>query len=417
MKSCLSGPKALLSLFLYSILVVHFQSHKTNEIVQHRRSSSVYCQTESQEDDEPNSSNADSAAKVLQHGPNIDATSRPNPPFFIGAGLGTTGTTALYNAMCMMGFPSVHFRRSCIHPVALLNSNRNSSSTLQNQNDFETQNVLKFSRRDQDDEKSNHRFQQMDAEKAKGVLAHRRLLRSWRSLRVCTRRSRQPQNQHGVSATCENFTGIVDDLFHQASQVVKSGLVLVTDTPYPFLMDIIVQVAKKQRPFTGIILTERDPQAWVSSRLRHHVGESDLMCFHPKNAFDLPKCLEQNNRHQHPPSSEQKNDTFGMMPSPPDRQYKLQKLTFQHSEILGGNYSKQEKQYYRSLLVHSMNKHHTKIKSMMDGRIILINLWNENLPTVPDLARALWERMEAIVPQDILEQYKNAAIPLQSIRR
>lgn len=421
MKSCLSVPKAFLSLLLYSILLVHFQSHHANEIVEYRHSSSFYLEKEESKEsnfpkaDELYSSNVDSASEVLQDSLNQAATLSTLVPFFIGAGLGTTGTTTLYSAMCMMGFPSVHFRRSCIHPVALPISNHSISGASKNQSNFDTVNVLESTSHNQKSKLSL----QMEADKAKGVLAHRRLLQSWRSLRVCTRRSRQTKMQNAPSMVthsqaCKNFTGLVDNLFHQASQVVSSGLSLVTDTPYPFLMDIVLQAAKKHRPITAIILTEREPQSWVSSRLRHHISESDLMCFHPANAFDLPKCLEQNRQYSSP---KQKYNKLGMTPSPPTREYNVKNLTFQHSEILGGNYSSREKDQYRSFLANSMDQHHTKIKNMMKGRIIVINLWKEDLPTVPDLALALWERMEPIVPPNILQQYKRTAIPLQSIRR
>lgn len=275
--------------------------------------------------------------------------------------------------------------------------------------------------------KSKNQFK-MEAEKAlveKGLSAHKQLIKCWRSLRACARRSRQHTNgsmQNDTALTshhsvCSNFSGIVDSLNHHAAQVVASGVVFVTDTPYPFLVDFLQQVALHHRPNTVIVLTERDPEAWVQSRLRHHMGESDLMCWDDDkltsnaNAFDLQKCLKRNEGVQGKPLSiSTENDPSRI--TMPKRTYTAQNLAFQHSELLGGN-----QQRYRSMLAHAMKQHHTRIKQhIMDDRVIVINLWTEDLPTVPVLAQALWTRMQPFLPTDILAQYKHAT-PLQTIRR
>lgn len=333
-------------------------------------------------------------------------------PFFIGAGLGTTGTTALYNAMCLLGFPSVHFRRSCIHPVGSSSSDH----------PFGSKRPLDpaLSRSSRDLLGKNMYQVNMEAEKSlreKGLLAHQRLLQSWRSLRVCARRSRQ-KGEHGLfkknvnftSSVCGNGAGIVDQLYQHASEVVASGLAFVTDTPYPFLFHFLRQMAVKQRLNAVVLLTERDPQTWVQSRLRHHVGESDLMCFAAAHGFDLQECLKRNENQK---LSAETDCTMST------RHYNLQNLAFQHSEMFGSgnknNSEAKENDDYRSFLARAMKQHHTVIKNITSSPVIVINLWIEDLPTVPDLSRALRNRMRPILSPEILWQYENAT-PLQSIR-
>ncbi|KAL3940069.1 MAG: hypothetical protein SGBAC_005325 [Bacillariaceae sp.] len=370
---------------------------------------------------DPNSTGIASASSLPKIGGDTDTSFFGEPiltPFFIGSGLGTTGTTALYNAMCFLGFPSVHFRRSCIHPLESNSSSDHAMTSIDNRN---SDGSFSGSSPQNLPTKSKNQLK-MDAEKAlveKGLSAHKQLIKCWRSLRACARRSRQNDtaltSRHSV---CSNFTGIVDSLDHHAAQVVASGVALVTDTPYPFLVDFLQQVALHHRPNTVIVLTERDPEAWVQSRLRHHIGESDLMCWDDDklttnaNAFDLHKCLKRNERVQRKPLSSLSTENDPSRITMPQPTYNAQNLAFQHSEIV-----QESQQRYRSMLAHAMEQHQTRIKKhFTDDQIIVINLWTEDLPTVPVLAQALWTRMQPFLPtDDIIAQYKHAT-PLQTIR-
>ncbi|CAJ1959553.1 unnamed protein product [Cylindrotheca closterium] len=445
-KACHSSSAALLSLFFYCVLFLHFHLfHETNNEMENPRryTSSLFYKDAAQatpittdpdqhltpNDDGPNSSSDAATSAIPPSG--LDEGSfvmhdSIQTPFFIGAGLGTTGTTAVYNAMCLLGFPSVHFRRSCIHPPMMSNG---SGHTMAFNRVNDSVNVFHFARGRSG--KSMNQLQMEAAEKMllveEGLSAHTRLLKSWRSLRVCARRSRQQRedilsnfSSSRLRGGCSNFTGIVDNLNQHASQVVASGLAFVTDTPYPFLINFLSQVALKHRPNTVIILTERDPEAWVKSRLRHHNGESDLMCFETTAiaaAFDLQECLKRNENLQQL-STESSDTTMSK------RHYHVQNLAFQHSEIIGDKnnyYSAAEKDYYRSFLAKAVKQHHARIKTnknmtALNWPTIVINLWAEDFPTVPDLAQALWKRMKPILPPEILLQYENAT-PLQSLRR
>jgi hypothetical protein len=169
-------------------------------------------------------------------------------PFFIGAGLGTSGTTTLFQAMCNLGFPSVHYKRYCIR----VDLNHTIEKSL---------NV--------------------------GVEAHFRVLQTFDRLKNCSKNSRI----NGAN-TCPDYNAVHLRLLKEVATVVKSGLMFVIDTPYSFLVPYLRKIAKTEGLRDIVILTERDPKKWAISRILQHRKEADVMCQRVESAFDLQTCLQ-----------------------------------------------------------------------------------------------------------------------------
>jgi hypothetical protein len=254
-------------------------------------------------------------------------------PFFIGAGLGTSGTTTLFQAMCNLGFPSVHYKRYCARVD--LNHTIDKSLNL-------------------------------------GVKAHRRVLKMFGRLKNCSLNSRI----NGTN-TCPDYNAVYLELLKEVATVVKSGLMFVTDTPYPFLVPYLQKIAKTEGLRDIAILTERDTKKWAFSRTHHHTWDADVMCQRVESAFDLQKCLH----NEKGPA----------------------KLLFRHSELRKG-------EEYDNFLVNSMKVFQRTIKNQHPT--INLNLWNEELRDITHVHSALLSRMEYWVSPSTLAYHATAATAL-----
>lgn len=259
-------------------------------------------------------------------------------PFLIGAGLGTTGTTSLFKAMCNLGFPSVHYKRSCTRVD--LNSTIEGSLNL-------------------------------------GVQAHRRMLKKFGHLKNCSLNSRK---NNGTSV-CPDYDTAASEMMKEVAAVVKSGLMFVTDTPYPFLVPYLRQVAKEEGLRDIVILTERDPKKWAFSRTHHHTWDADVMCENVDYAFDLQGCLQK-----------EKDNA---------------KLLFRHSELRGDS-------EYDNFLVDSMKIFQRTMKNQHPT--MNINLWNEELLDIAHLQSALLHRMSHWVSPETLAYHSSAAALIEERR-
>lgn len=111
------------------------------------------------------------------------------------------------------------------------------------------------------------------------------------SKNVAERRRRQ---QHLCNTPLNVWTS---DIRSHLSSVIKSGVVGLFDTPYPYLSTQVLQVANQWRTAPPIVvMTERDPKDWARSRLKNH---GLLLCREEysyermgASEFDLIGCYE-----------------------------------------------------------------------------------------------------------------------------
>ncbi len=88
-----------------------------------------------------------------------------------------------------------------------------------------------------------------------------------------------------------------NDIQSHLSSVIRSGVVGLFDTPYPYLSTQVLQLANEWRTAPPIVaMTERDPKDWATSRLKNH---GVLLCREEysyermgASEFDLIGCYE-----------------------------------------------------------------------------------------------------------------------------
>ncbi|KAL3808860.1 hypothetical protein ACHAXA_004147 [Cyclostephanos tholiformis] len=180
-------------------------------------------------------------------------------PLFYHISPGSTGSRTLYHAACASGFPSVHHKSFCISRSRGIDGVRD--------------------------------------DVVRGVRSHYEVLRLYdMAYECCKLHSRggmkrstvdsddngdllfavddhDIDNDHGrrrdlCSTPLREWT---DDIRMHLASVIRSGIVGLFDTPYPYLSNQVLALADEYRISRPIIaLTERDPKDWATSRLRNH---------------------------------------------------------------------------------------------------------------------------------------------------
>ena len=105
---------------------------------------------------------------------------------------------------------------------------------------------------------------------------------------------RRRQRQHLCNTPLHVWTS---DILSHLLSVIKSGVVGLFDTPYPYLSTQVLQLANEWRTVPPIVaMTERDPKDWARSRLKNH---GLLLCREEysyerigASEFDLIGCYE-----------------------------------------------------------------------------------------------------------------------------
>ena len=171
-------------------------------------------------------------------------------PLFYHISPGSTGSRTLYHAACSAGLPSVHHKSFCISDTRGIEG--------------------------------------VNKKVVKGVRAHFEVLRLHEMAVGCLKA--KSKLFAGVSSnkdyTLVSFCNMSIDewsanLQTHLSTVLKSDLVGLFDTPYPYLAPQIMNLIKLWRPTAIIGMTQRDPSSWVNSRTKHGL----LLC-RKEHSFD-----------------------------------------------------------------------------------------------------------------------------------
>ena len=174
------------------------------------------------------------------------SSSLSNAPLFFHISPGTSGSTFLYHATCTAGFPSVHHKSFCI---------------------------------------SQHRgIENVSEVVVEGVRSHFELIRLYSLAYECCRKLHTTKGR-GKKNTIKHITQLlqkqklcsmplydwISEVQRHLISVLQSGLVGLFDTPYPYLAQKVLELAKKWRTTPPIIsITERNPKEWARSRIKNH---------------------------------------------------------------------------------------------------------------------------------------------------
>lgn len=182
------------------------------------------------------------------------------PPLIVAAGQGTTGTRSFYYATCLLGMPSVHFFRQCAP------------------------------------ENPTKKIKQ-------GIQAHVHLVSAWQDLQ------RNCIEKRSGSCTFESLSNRLEILKNQTTLVIKSGIHAVHDTPYPYLLHHVLDVAKVECGGVMLMATQRNPSVWATKRIPGYPGtpvckeffEFDQPERHEYGALDIFSCYERSLAREDPP--------------------------------------------------------------------------------------------------------------------
>ena len=182
------------------------------------------------------------------------ATTSSRPLIYLGAGPGTTGTHAIFQAFCHLGIPSVHFGMLCCKR----------SNTTQ-------------------------AFCQEGADKKDAVVnqimeLHTMVVKSWKQI-IFDKRTRNSCQQ--MAHSLQNIMTHTRQMIH----LVLDHQLLFSwhDTPYPYLIDFFNQTAheyysgtnddslvstgsspiKRHHPSMAVLMSERNVQEWLPKRMQH----------------------------------------------------------------------------------------------------------------------------------------------------
>ena len=173
-------------------------------------------------------------------------------PLFYHVSPGSTGSRTLYHAACSAGFPSVHHKSFCISDTRGIEG--------------------------------------VDKKVVEGVRAHFEVLRLYEMAVGCLKAKSKlvagasSNKDDSLASICNiSIETWSDSLRNHLSAVLKSDLVGLFDTPYPYLAPQIVHLLKLWRPIAIIGMTQRDPSTWVKSRIKHGL----LLCRKEYSLDDL----------------------------------------------------------------------------------------------------------------------------------
>lgn len=220
-------------------------------------------------------------------------------PLLFGIGMGATGTHTLFQALCLLGIPSVHFREICVRPS-------NETSTAE--------------------------ASLIAADILLGLKGHLQVLQSFRGLKKCAVQARaklSPADSEASKTRLSQGDGTCYSnemnrwkfqLLEAVENVVTSGLGSIHDVPYPQLWpwvirnfspstvsDRLTHSASNSRE-VRLLMTLRNATEWAKRRSDKHGYTADVACWNQTDraiqrigrgvndwwemAWDLPACLE-----------------------------------------------------------------------------------------------------------------------------
>lgn len=192
-------------------------------------------------------------------------------PIIINAGQGTTGTHLFTEATCLLGYTSLHYNLGCIPSRYILPKTFNRTAPAGTS--------IEFNETLQSNIFGQHSF----------------LLAKLNSLKRINFKSNEDGKSFLIRAQ-----KVLEDLIINAKAM---NIVLsLHDTPYPFLLPYIIKFTKKHHNGKSplIILSERDPEEYISRRTSTNHGDSHIMCrqslgnrssYH-NGSFDILGCIE-----------------------------------------------------------------------------------------------------------------------------
>jgi len=154
----------------------------------------------------------------------------------VNAGMGTTATRALHNEVCALGIPSLHYAKHCWVD----------SKTLQLQAN---------------------------------------VIRLYENMKNCA-----AYTYPRTDKRCKTHPH-VEEMVGNLTEIVRSGVKLVSDVPYTLLIPILTELV----PRLKVIQTLREPTSWAHKRVEHN--PEDVICKHSisntaaKSYFDMIGCM------------------------------------------------------------------------------------------------------------------------------
>lgn len=184
----------------------------------------------------------ESQQQLGQISPTSSAVNVSIAPLFYHISPGSTGSRTLYHASCSAGYPSVHHKSFCIS--------------------------------------RSRGIAGVDDDVVEGVRAHYKVYRLYEmAARCCSLWSKDKlkleDEPDGVQETVllKICSMPLDEwaisIQTHVTTVLQSGLVGLFDTPYPYLAPQVLDIAKQSRANIVIAMTQRDPEAWARSRIKH----------------------------------------------------------------------------------------------------------------------------------------------------
>jgi Sulfotransferase domain len=308
-------------------------------------------------------------------------------PLYIGAGQGTTGTRTLYESMCSLGIPSVHFEQYCIRPATTTTTTTTTSTSTTTTTSTSTNKQNSKSESSSKDEATAKAAGATTLKSLEhAVQYHQQVLVYWRLLHSCAAGYRKRDG----SCSSASFDEYAAQLRYYVAKVVDSGIGSVHDVPYAHMVPFIIDLANNNSKYNNdsintnssvqgsggaggggeeraagrgsiVLLTERDPDAWVASRTNHHANSADLICHDLLiDAFDLEQCIDKHHDHI--------ENLF---------------LDFHHL-----HHNKERQEEFVRLSSEAMNAYQTQIITQYKPAV-LVNFWKRAY-TVSSLADFVW---------------------------
>ena len=187
------------------------------------------------------------------------------PPLIFMAGAGTTGTRTVFAVLCSMGYSGVHWNQMCNAPVR--------------------EKDVKDTGMRPRDRTAEWRHKTYTHDFTEGVMAHSTLTRLF--TRICYNQREKgywtqsghmldddkdvlctdDDDDNGVFICC--CASILDELKQNVETVLRSGIQVLSDSPYPEMASYIMSEARKMGREVVIVMTTRDPSEWIVSRTTH----------------------------------------------------------------------------------------------------------------------------------------------------
>jgi len=220
------------------------------------------------------SSERDSSNSSMPKTQQVESFELSKAPLFYHVSPGSTGSRTFYHAACASGFPSVHHKSFCISRTRGIRGVH--------------ENVVR------------------------GVRSHFQLLRLYEMAAECSslwaKGKLDGEEEDAVLSNSNDTATSAQQLCYtplrqwsnsvqsHLTAVLRSGLVGLFDTPYPYLATQLLDLTKEYRAAPPVIaVTERDPHGWATSRIKHGIltcREEYSLDGLGASEFDVVGCVE-----------------------------------------------------------------------------------------------------------------------------